>query len=320
MAAALTAWLALRAQTDPNLTQYFQAPSFFNPAEAGATDLLRLRAGSRLQWLGIDGAPRDFMVAADIPFAILGRRWGGGATMFQESIGLYKTFSINGQLSARQKIGNGYMTVGVQFGYLEQTFRGSEVDIPDDDDFHDSNDEAIPTFDVAGNHFDMAVGLGYVHKWFTLGLACSHLMAPTIKMQREGSQGSGSSDEQYFEFQFKRNLYFIASSNIPIKNTLFEVLPSVMVRSDLAGVQADITARVRWKKFLTAGIGYRTQDAVSVLLEGEYKGITLGYSYDYSTSAIMRASSGSHEVWLGYSLKLNFGEKNRNKHKSIRVM
>ncbi|MDE6229535.1 MAG: PorP/SprF family type IX secretion system membrane protein [Muribaculaceae bacterium] len=318
--AALVAALPVSAQTDPNLTQYFQAPSFLNPAEAGATDLLRLRGGSRMQWLGIEGAPRDFMAAADIPFAVFGRRWGGGATMFQESIGLYKTLSINGQLSARQKLGKGYLTVGVQVGYLEQKFKGSEVEIPTDDDFHDANDEAIPTYDVEGNHFDLGVGVGYVHRLFTLGLSCTHLMQPSIKMQREGSQGSGSSDEQYFEFIFRRNLYFIASSNIPLKNTLFEVLPSVMVRSDLRGVQADITARLRWKKFLTAGLGYRTNDAVSILLEGEYKGIRLGYSYDYATSAIMRASSGSHELWVGYSLKLNFGEKNRNRHKSIRVM
>ncbi|MDE6222130.1 MAG: PorP/SprF family type IX secretion system membrane protein [Muribaculaceae bacterium] len=318
--AALVAALPVSAQTDPNLTQYFQAPSFLNPAEAGATDLLRLRGGSRMQWLGIEGAPRDFMAAADIPFAVFGRRWGGGATMFQESIGLYKTLGINGQLSARQKLGKGYLTVGVQFGYLEQKFKGSEVEIPTDDDFHDANDEAIPTYDVEGNHFDLGVGVGYVHRLFTLGLSCTHLMQPSIKMQREGSQGSGSSDEQYFEFIFRRNLYFIASSNIPLKNTLFEVLPSVMVRSDLRGVQADITARLRWKKFLTAGLGYRTNDAVSILLEGEYKGIRLGYSYDYATSAIMRASSGSHELWVGYSLKLNFGEKNRNRHKSIRVM
>ena len=143
--AALVAALPVSAQTDPNLTQYFQAPSFLNPAEAGATDLLRLRGGSRMQWLGIEGAPRDFMAAADIPFAVFGRRWGGGATMFQESIGLYKTLSINGQLSARQKLGKGYLTVGVQFGYLEQKFKGSEVEIPTDDDFHDANDEAIPT-------------------------------------------------------------------------------------------------------------------------------------------------------------------------------
>lgn len=311
---------ALRAQTDPALTQYFQAPTFINPAAAGATDLLRIRGGYRMQWLGIDGAPRDFIAAADVPFKLFNRRWGGGLTMFQESIGLYSTLSINAQLSARQKIGKGYLTLGVQAGYLTQKFEGSKVSIPDDDDYHESTDEGIPNYDVEGNHLDLAVGLGYTHKWFEVGLACSHLLSPTIKMQREGQQGNGSSDEQNFEFQFRRNLYFIAQSNIPIKNTLFEVLPSVMVRSDLQTVQADISARVRWKKFLTAGLGYRTGDAVSVLLQGEFKGFTLGYSYDYATGAIMRASSGSHEVWVGYSLKLNFGEKNRNRHKSIRVM
>ncbi len=320
MSAAIAASTAAFAQTDPSLTQYFQAPTFFNPAAAGRTDLLRIRGGSRMQWVGIDGAPRDFIATADVPFKLFNRRWGGGATMLQENIGLYKTFSINAQLSARQKIGKGFLTLGVQVGYLTQSFQGSKVEIPDDDDYHEATDEAIPNIDVSGDHVDLAVGLAYSHKWFDVGLSCSHLLSPTINMRREGDQGSGSSEEQSFEFHFRRNLYFIASSNIPIKNTLFEVLPSVMVRTDLQGVQADITARVRWKKFLTAGIGYRTQDAVSVMLQGEFKGITLAYSYDYATSAIMRASSGSHEVWVGYSLKLNFGEKNRNKHKSIRIM
>lgn len=310
----------LRAQSDPALTQYFQSPTFTNPAFAGSTDLLRIRAGSRLQWMGIDGAPRDFMAAGDIPFRLFGRRWGGGATMFQETIGLYSTFSINAQLSARQKIGKGFLTLGVQAGYLTQSFKGSKVSIPDDDDYHQSTDEAIPTTDVQGKHLDLAVGLSYSHRYFDVGLSCTHLLSPTLKMQREGSDTPGGSEEQNFEFQFKRNLYFTASSNIPIKNTLFEVMPSMLLRTDMQTFQADVTARVRWKKFLTVGLGYRTQDAVSVMLQGEFKGVTVGYSYDYATSAIMRASSGSHEVWLGYSLKLNFGEKNRNKHKSIRVM
>lgn len=312
--------ITAKAQTDPNLTQYFQSPTLLNPAAAGATDLLRIRVGSRLQWLGMEGAPVDFMATGDIPFRLFGRRWGGGLLMQQESYGLYSTTNIAAQISARQKIGKGYLTIGLQAAYLTQVFKGSEVFIPDDDNYHESSDEAIPNFDVSGNHLDLAVGLGYTHKWFELGLSCTHLLSPTIKMQREGSQGNGSSDEQNFEFNFPRNIYLTAQSNIPIKNTLFEVLPSVMIRTDLNSVQADITARVRWKKFLTAGIGYRTNDAVSVLIEAQLKGFTLAYSYDYSTSAIMRASSGSHEVWVGYSLKLNFGEKNRNKHKNIRIM
>lgn len=317
----LIAGTAVRAEmVDPSLTQYFQAPSLFNPAAAGATDLLRIRAGSRMQWIGIEGAPRDFMATADIPFKFLNRRWGGGVAMLQESIGLYQTLSIGAQFSARQKIGKGYLSVGIQAAYLNQQFKGSKVVIPDDDDFHESTDDAIPTIDVTGQGFDMGVGLTYTHRWVTLGVSCTHLLSPEVKLRREGSEGSGSSEAQEWLFRFDRTLYFTAESNIPIKNTLFEVLPSLLVRSDFASFQVDVTARLRWKKFLTAGIGYRTQDALSVLLQGEFKGISLGYSYDYSLSPIMRATSGSHEVWVGYSMKLNFGEKNRNSHKSIRLM
>lgn len=316
----LAAVCARAEMVDPSLTQYFQAPSLFNPAAAGSTDLLRIRAGSRMQWIGIDGAPRDFMATADIPFQFLKRRWGGGVAMVQETIGLYQTLSIGAQFSARQKIGKGYLSVGIQAAYLNQQFKGSKVVIPDDDEFHESNDDAIPTFDVTGQGFDMGVGLTYTHKWVTLGVACTHVLSPNIKLRREGEQGSSGSGDREWLFRFDRTLYFTAESNIPIKNTLFEVLPSLLVRSDFASFQADVTARLRWKKFLTAGLGYRTQDAVSVLLQGEFKGITLGYSYDYSLSPIMRATSGSHEVWVGYSMKLNFGEKNRNSHKSIRLM
>ena len=313
--------LTARAEmVDPSLTQYFQAPSLFNPAAAGSTDLMRIRVGSRMQWIGIDGAPRDFLATADVPFKLINRRWGAGVAMVQETIGLYQTLSMGVQLSGRQKIGKGYLSFGLQAAYLNQQFKGSKVVIPDDDDYHESTDDAIPTQDVTGQGFDMNIGLTYTHRLFTLGLACTHLLSPQVKMRREGSEGSSGSGEQEWLFPFDRTLYFTAESNIPIKNTLFEVLPSLMVRTDLASFQADVTARLRWKKFLTAGLGYRPQDALSVMLEGEFKGITLGYSYDYSLSPIMRATSGSHEVWVGYSLKLNFGEKNRNAHKSIRLM
>ena len=313
--------LTARAEmVDPSLTQYFQAPSLFNPAAAGSTDLMRIRVGSRMQWIGIDGAPRNFLATADVPFKLINRRWGAGVAMVQETIGLYQTLSMGVQLSGRQKIGKGYLSFGLQAAYLNQQFKGSKVVIPDDDDYHESTDDAIPTQDVTGQGFDMNIGLTYTHRLFTLGLACTHLLSPQVKMRREGSEGSSGSGEQEWLFPFDRTLYFTAESNIPIKNTLFEVLPSLMVRTDLASFQADVTARLRWKKFLTAGLGYRTQDALCVMLEGEFKGITLGYSYDYSLSPIMRATSGSHEVWVGYSLKLNFGEKNRNAHKSIRLM
>ena len=80
----------------------------------------------------------------------------------------------------------------------------------------------------------------------------------------------------------------MAGSNIPVKNTLFEVIPSLLVRSDFSITDFEVTGRLRYNKLFTAGIGYRHKDAVSVMLGAEIKGIFIGYSYDYHTSDISR--------------------------------
>lgn len=68
------------------------------------------------------------------------------------------------------------------------------------------------------------------------------------------------------------------------------------------------------------GLSYRWKDAMVIMIGAEYRNFIAGYAYDYPVSAIVKASSGSHEVFLGYSLKLDFSDKNKNKHKSIRIL
>lgn len=97
-------------------------------------------------------------------------------------------------------------------------------------------------------------------------------------------------------------------------------MPSVLVKSDFTFTAAEVNARVRYKKFLQAGVGYRWNDAVIISLGAEFKNFYLGYSYDYATSAIRSASSGSHEIFLGYSMKLDLSDKNRHRHKSVRYL
>ena len=309
--------LTCAAQSDPALTQYFNVSTFYNPAAAGETDLLRIRGGSRLQWMGIENAPRTFLATADMPFKLFGKRFGTGLVVEQESMGLYHSLLLDAQIGYQRKLFGGVISAGLQIGIVNETFRGSDVVIPDNDDYHDSTDEAIPTSDLAGTSIDLGLGVWYTHKWFYAGLSCTHVNSPVIKMSMEGSE---TTQDRSYEFKFGRTAYFTAGSNIPIKNTLFELIPSVLVKSDFTFTQADFTARIRYKKFLTAGLGYRTQDAVSLILGAELRGIYIGYSYDYPTSAIIKASSGSHEVWVGYSMKLDLPEKNKHRHKSIRIM
>lgn len=98
------------------------------------------------------------------------------------------------------------------------------------------------------------------------------------------------------------------------------MIPSVLVKSDFNFTTAEITARARYKKFLSFGVGYRWNDAVSATIAAEFKNFYVGYTYDYPVSSIAKASSGSHEIMVGYRMKLNLGDKNRNRHKSIRLM
>ena len=143
------------------------------------------------------------------------------------------------------------------------------------------------------------------------------MLNPTVSMSIEGSEAS---DTKQYETELPRMLYFTGGGNIPIKNTLFELQPSLLVKTDFSMFTAEVTMQARYNKFLRFGVGYRWKDAISVMVGAEIKNFFLGYAYDYPMSAISKASSGSHELVAGYQLKLDFSGKNKNKHRSIRLM
>lgn len=308
---------SLLAQNDVQFTQYWAVPTYYNPSCTGATDYIRIRGAARLQWIGIEHAPKSFLALADAPFQIGKKRVGVGINASQESIGLFSNMLLNVQASYKFKLLKGQFSIGLQGGYYSTKFKGSEVYIPDDDEYHQSTDTSIPSQDMAGNTFDVSAGVSYTHQYFSVGISGLHLLNPTVKLAIDGSESSESAE---YVSELSRALYFTADGNIPLKNTLFTLQPSLMVKTDLSRVTADITMRASWNKFLNFGLGYRYNDAVSVMIGAEFKNFFVGYSYDYPVTAIAHGTSGSHELVAGYQLKLDFTGKNRNKHRSIRIM
>lgn len=307
----------LNAQSDAQFSQYYQIKNYYNPAAIGTSDLLNIRGGARMQWVGIDNAPQSFAATAEMPLKIMKKRFGTGLLMQQESLGLYKNLTIGAQFGYKRKLFKGELTIGLQLGFINESFKGTEVMLPDGDDYHQNNDEAIPMNDLNGNAFDLGVGIYYTRGIWWGGISMTHLTSPVISLK---SDTGDQTIERNYEFQVGRTLYFMSGCNIPVKNTLFEVMPSIFVKSDFTFTTGEITARLRYNKFLTGGIGYRYNDAITVSVAAEIKGFYIGYAYDYPTSDIAKASSGSHEVFAGYSLKLDLSEKNKNKHKSIRIL
>lgn len=322
--AMLAAVLPASAQTDPLLTHYDAMPAYYNPGAIGLTDMVRIRGGLRLQWLGMDNAPVSLDATADMPFKLGGKRLAVGVALQQESLGLYSNLQAGVMAGYHLKAFGGTLIPGIRVGLANTVFKGSKVFLPDNDDYHQGTDEAIPTTDMSGNALDLGIGLWYSRKAWYAGLSMMHANAPTVTFQTEsGSTAGGTGDDgiiKNYEYQLGRTLYFTAGCNIPVKNTLFEVMPSVIAASDFDYVSAIATVMARYNKFISFGLAYRWDDAVALRLGVDIKNFYVGYSYEYPTSAVLRVSSGSHELVAGYSLKLDFSEKNKNKHKSIRIM
>ena len=170
---------------------------------------------------------------------------------------------------------------------------------------------------MAGQAFDLSAGVTYTHKYFSVGISGLHLLQPKIELSEENSS---ETETKQFSATVARQLYFTADGNIPIKNSLFSLQPSLLVRTDFNNFSAEVSMRSTYKQFISFGLGYRWKDAVSAMIGAEFKNFFLGYAYSYPLSALNRASSGSHEVVAGYMIKLNYGDKNKNKHRSIRIM
>ena len=309
--------LGMKAQNDVMLNQHWAIPSFYNPAQAGNTDYLRIRAAGRMQWIGIENAPMSFLGAADSPIKVGTKKVGLGVTAIQESLGLFQNLNIGFQANYKFKMGKGVFSIGVQPAYYNSKFKGSKVILPDNDDYHQGSDSSIPTQDMTGSKFDLSAGLSFTTNYLSLGVSCMHIMNPKVWLNL---QGSSSSDMQEYQTELPRTLYFIADSNIPIKNTLFELQPSLLVMSDFTGVTGEASMRTTYNKFLTFGLAYRWEDAIGITIGAEYKNFFLGYAYEYPLSGINKVSSGSHELVAGYSLKLDFSGQNKHRHRSIRIM
>ena len=205
------------------------------------------------------------------------------------------------------------VTLAVQAGIIDNEFRWSERELPESDA---ASDEAgdIPIEDQRHSAVDLSLGAFYNSRHFWAGVSVTHLNRSQVTLDVDGD------GDNAVAFNAGRKFYLMVGGNIPIKNTLFEIQPSMLLRADRDRVTGQLTARVRYNRFLWAGVAWRHDDAVALLLGAEFSNIFIGYSYDRAVADVSRRGRGSHEVWGGYKVKLDFGPRNRYGHKSIRIM
>jgi len=295
----------VHAQFDAEFSQYWAVPTYYNPSAAGQTDALNITGAYSAQMVGFENAPKSMFFCGDMPFKFLGARNGVGLTFFNETIGLFTNQMFALQYSLKKKLWGGMLGAGITIGGLSLKFDPSNIDLGTE-----TTDPAIPTSSQSGTSMDAGVGVTYSRSGYYAGLSAMHLTSPTVKL--------GDEDQ----IKLSTTYYFTAGGNIKTRNPLIWIEPSAMVKTDFVATKVNITGRGFYKykgKLFCGGLSYSPGTSVTFLIGASIGKISLGYSYQMYTSGI-GAANGSHDIVLNYSMDMNFYDKGKNKHKSIRIL
>lgn len=292
------------AQQEPAFAHYWDLEAQYNPAAVGRTPELNISAALQTHASGFEDAGSTMYAGADMAFAIGRTRHGVGALFSRDEIGLFAHQRFALQYAYHLKLWGGVLSVGASVDMLNEKVDGSKADLGD------ANDPAFPTTELSGSKFDMSAGIFYVRGPWYAGISGMHLTMPTVLMGETN------------EIKVKSLYNLTGGYNIKMRNPLFTIVPSAMLRYDGTDFRADLTGRLiyaRDKKRIYGGAGYSPQHSVTVFVGGRFHGIDLSYSYEANTSG-MGLESGHHEVTLGYRMDLNLGKKGKNRHKSVRYL
>jgi type IX secretion system PorP/SprF family membrane protein len=197
------------------------------------------------------------------------------------------------------------MGLGAQVGFLDKRIDFGQLNpiISGDPALTGGADETHLFTDFALGAFFMSADKSWA------GLSVSQL--------RQARAEIGSS-----KHRLRRHAYFTGGYNFTLDNyPAYLITPSALIKSDFASVQIDLNAMVTYNNKLWGGVSYRLQDAVVFFFGLNLEQISVGYSYDFTTSALGRSgrSFGSHEIMLQYCFDLGL-DKVRQIQRNVRFL
>ena len=302
--------IVIYAQFDPQIGQYMYLPTAYNPAAAGENDLMKVSGLYRLQYTGIENAPQTLYFTVHSPFVIGKTKHGAGVKFLNDTYGLFTNRAFIAQYCYRLKLGNGYLSAGVDLGVVSVGFQGDSVNLEElNSDYHRTDDQIIVKGEQTGTNFDMGLGLYYSSsKWFA-GISYSHVTYPSIDWG------------DYSTIHLRGTMYVHGGYNWVVGEQKKWVLkPSALLMTDFAAWDLSLTALAQYNERWRFGLTYRPRSSVGILLGMDIiSGLELGYTYEIATTRLIANTYGSHEVYLAYGFNI-LRPKRNNKYRSVRYL
>ncbi len=271
----------------------------YNPAAAGISGETRLTVMGRLQWLGLEGAPRLLTANIDAPIRFFDS--GIGAYIIRDELGPLSTTGLNVAYAYRLELGGGRLSLGASAGILQKAIDGDFIYNLDN-----GEDPLVPAGQFSSSQVvpGLAAGVMYTYpdgngqERFYIGISGQDLLEPSID-DLTLNPGRGT------ESRVARSFYMMGGYNVDITDDV-RIQPSFAARTDLISYQLDVSAHATLKTFLV-GLSYRafSNESISGILGAKISDqLFFAYSYDFVTSELNAQNDlSSHEIVISYLIQ-----------------
>ena len=281
--------ILLHAQQDPMFSNYMFNTLAVNPGYAGSRDALTVVALHRSQWIGLKGAPTTQTLTAHTPFGT--EKTAIGLSVINDKIGPVTSTSINADFAFRVKINDkSKLAFGLKGGLniMSASLNQVHLDQPGDASFvNNIQSKLLPNF---------GFGIYYSRDKFYAGISTPKLLEIDYRTNNIKGTTDIASD--------KRHHYIITGGVFRISNEVIFKPTTLIKITNGAPMQADMTLNFIIRDKFSAGLMYRTGDALGALIGLKISDqFQLGYSFDWSYGfSELGFNSGSHEIMLCYDL------------------
>jgi type IX secretion system PorP/SprF family membrane protein len=271
-----------KGQQDPIFTNYLQNPIAFNPAIAGTVSGLNLSLLSRLQWVGLDGAPASYSFGAHTPY--IKQNMGLGINVLTDKAGPLRNTHFTASYAYQITLTEGMqLSMGLKAGLSNYNAKigNLRVNNPNDPNFQSDESRVTP---------NMGVGFYLYTKKYYAGFSIPRLIEAKLNKEYRES-GEPYNPQMYlmggYNFSFNRDWEFLPSALIGIMGG--------------SPMSTDLTAQFLYLKQFYFGTHYRIGDAMGLFVNAKVKGnFTLGYAFDFTLNKLSRVNSGTHEFMITY--------------------
>lgn len=319
----LLAQMVAFSQQKPHYTQYILNNYILNPALSGIENYVDVKFSHRHQWVGLQDAPvtsyftiqgpigkKDYKTNATTLFDLSGDNprgndyWqnyeasaphhGIGMQIINDRTGAFNNFSAFATYAYHIGVGKRTnLSAGIGLGVSKLSLDPTKLNFgtiqPVDPSVY-GNDE------LGNTRMDMNAGLWLYSDKYFVGLAANQLIPHKLDFSGNlltvGERG-----------KMVPHIFATAGYRILVSEDI-NLIPSVMVKSiGSLPTQIDINAKAQFRDFLLIGASYRAKYGFAGMAGiNLLRGLTVSYSYDYSTTNINTVSQGTHEVVLGFIL------------------